>query len=213
MNHLPVEESPSHFAVPQDIRHSSMMNPRFPLLILDLDETLIHASEVELNRTCDFRAGPYFAYTRPGLKDFLTLVSENFELAVWSSSSADYVSSVLNSIWPDSIPLQFSWSRDRCTSVYHSEYQSYYWVKDLRKVKRRGFDLKRVLIVDDEPRKLSRNYGNAIYISPFEGDRSDRDLTLLAGYLNEIALSQDFRRLEKRNWRTSATGTRKSRST
>lgn len=33
------------------------------------------------------------------------------------------------------------------------ERQEAYWVKDLRKVKRRGEDLRRVLVVDDSPEK------------------------------------------------------------
>lgn len=31
-----------------------------PLLILDVDETLLHASEVPANRAADFQCGPYF---------------------------------------------------------------------------------------------------------------------------------------------------------
>ena len=41
------------------------------------------------------------------------------------------------------------------------------YIKDLRKVARLGFDLNRILVVDDKRKKLSRNYGNAIYVAPF----------------------------------------------
>ena len=41
------------------------------LLILDLDETLIFATERPLTREADFRVGPYHVYGRPGLADFL----------------------------------------------------------------------------------------------------------------------------------------------
>lgn len=41
------------------------------LLILDLDGTLIFATERPLTREADFRVGPYPVYGRPGLPDFL----------------------------------------------------------------------------------------------------------------------------------------------
>jgi len=41
------------------------------LLILDLDETLIFATERPLTREADFRIGPYHVYRRPDLADFL----------------------------------------------------------------------------------------------------------------------------------------------
>lgn len=56
----------------------------------------------------------------------------------------------------------------------------YYPAKGLAKVRRLGWSLKRVLIIDDEPIKLRKNYGNAIYVSPFEGAKEDNELELLA---------------------------------
>lgn len=57
------------------------------LLILDLDETLIHGTEHPLERSPDFVVGPYAVYKRPGLSDFLCRMSESFDLAVWTSST------------------------------------------------------------------------------------------------------------------------------
>lgn len=68
----------------------------------------------------------------------------------------------------------------------------------------RTFDLSRVLVVDDTPRKLERNYGNAIYIRAFEGDQKDEELPRLLSYLVQIANEPDFRVLEKRTWRNLA---------
>lgn len=177
-----------------------------PLLILDLDETLIHATTRRCGRDPDFRAGPYAIYKRPGLADFLGRISLHYEIAIWSASSADYVDLIIGKIIPENIALCFQWSRSRCTWSYDAEYQTQFLLKDLKKVKRTGYDLKRTLIVDDESRKLRRSYGNAIYIPPFEGDPGDRELPLLGEYLPSIAAVADFRRLEKRNWRSRAAG-------
>ena len=58
-------------------------------------------------------------------------------------------------------------SRERCIQRFSGESQELDYVKDLKKVSRKGYHLDRVLIVDDSPEKLERNYGNAIYTWPF----------------------------------------------
>jgi RNA polymerase II subunit A small phosphatase-like protein len=174
---------------------------RDPLLILDLDETLIHATESALSTPHDFKAGPYFVHRRPFLESFLATVATAYQLAVWSSSSDDYVATVTRHIFPAEIPLQFEWSRSRCVNRYHPEWQERYFVKDLRKVQRLGYDLKRMLIVDDTPQKLERNYGNAIYVKSFEGDPADDELQHLAPYLLSLAGHENLRAIEKRGWR------------
>lgn len=174
-----------------------------PLLILDVDETLIHASATPPNQSADFRCGPYFVLRRPHLREFLLDCAIRFQLAVWSSSSAEYLHFVLRRILPPEAELVFVWSRERCVRRFDPEWQETYFVKDLRKVERIGFDLARVLIVDDTPKKLERNYGNAIYVEPYFGDTHDRELPQLATYLKTLEAVDDVRPIEKRGWRHS----------
>ena len=75
------------------------------------------------------------------------------------------------------------------------------FIKDIRKIKRLDFDSRRVLMVDDTPSKLSRNYGNAIYVSPYEGALCDTELLHLARYLNVIWDADNCRAIEKRVWK------------
>ena len=171
------------------------------LLILDIDETLLHAAERRLEHEPDYKIGPYFVYLRPFLIEFLTQVQQHFQLAVWSSSSPDYVAAIVDAIIPDSIPLEFTWSRRRCTPRIDPEWHQQYYVKDLRKVKRRGYDLNRVLIVEDTPQQVERNYGNAVYVTPYFGDRTDAELKLLSDYLLKLRLDSNLRRIEKRGWK------------
>lgn len=128
-----------------------------------------------------------------------------FQLAVWSSSSPDYLHAVLAQAVPPEVRLVFVWSRERCVRRFDPELQEHYFVKDLRKVKRIGFDLARVLIVDDTPKKLERNYGNAVYVKPFLGDSDDDELPWLAAYLRTMVTADDVRQIEKRGWRSSLT--------
>lgn len=178
------------------------MSDERPLLILDLDETILHASEYKL-RDADFHVAGLYVYKRPHLEEFLRELSPYFRFAVWTSSSADYASHMVGRFF-ESYPLNFVWSRVQCTRRYDPEMLEAHFVKDLAKVKRKGFDLKRVLIVDDSPEKLLRNYGNLVRVKPFEGNADDDELRHLHGYLISLLPELDFRRVEKRGWRNRA---------
>ncbi|MFB9048207.1 NIF family HAD-type phosphatase [Sphingobium indicum] len=181
-----------------------------PLLILDLDETLIHAREEALDRPADFQVFGYHVYRRPYLTDFLNSVRADFDLAVWSSASDDYVIAIVDHLFGTGFPLRFVWGRSRATLMRlmrdeygyaHDPWDHRRYLKPLKKVKRMGWRLERMLIVDDTPEKCIRNYGNAIHPLPFEGDDSDAELLLLADYLATLKEEPNVRRIEKRHWR------------
>lgn len=172
-----------------------------PLLILDIDETLVHGRVEPLERAADFSADFYHIYMRPHVHEFLKIVSAEYNLACWSSATQDYLETILKEFSRDLEPLQFVWDRRRCTRRFDFILQEEFFLKDLRKVKRAGFDLNRVLILEDEPRKVNRNYGNAIYVKPYFGAIDDEELPKLARYLIEISQTENFRTLEKRSWR------------
>ncbi|NML64831.1 HAD family hydrolase [Hymenobacter sp. RP-2-7] len=183
------------------------------LLILDLDETLIHATTRPLERPADFQVFQYHVYKRPGLDSFLRELAAHFQLAIWSSASDDYVREIAGHILPPSIPLAFVWGRSRCTPFllpradeqeYYDLYtsSSYEYAKRLKKVRRRGYDLRRVLIVDDTPAKVLHNYGNAIYPTPYAGQPNDQELSQLTAYLRSLSTAENVRTIEKRHWRS-----------
>jgi carboxy-terminal domain RNA polymerase II polypeptide A small phosphatase len=172
-----------------------------PLLVLDLDETLVHASETPLAITAEHEVGRYFLYLRPGLSDFLKSIVPAYRLAVWTSSSPSYAHAVCPLVFKHSERLEFIWASDRCTPTRHFETDSWCNAKPLKKLKRLGYDLSRVLVVDDSPEKHTRNYGNLVQVAPFTGDTADEELVHLAEYLNDLKLASDFRTIEKRAWR------------
>ena len=177
------------------------MEPETPiLLILDLDETLIYATEDPLRRELDFIVGPYAIYQRPFLSEFLTSCSAWFHLAIWSSATDEYVQAVVERMMPTGIEPVFDWGRRRCVLRYDLEQFEDYHVKDLKKVKRMGYRLERVLIADDTPSKVQRHYGNAVYVPPFLGDSEDGTLPRLAGYLISLHDVANVRTVEKRGW-------------
>lgn len=171
------------------------------LLILDLDETLIHGALERLDRDSEFCVASFFVYKRPFLDEFLHTVLEWFDVAVWSSASPLYVQAVVQQVFPESASLRFVWANDRCVRRLDLEQFEYYWVKDLKKVKRLGFPLERVLMIDDSPRKLQRHYGNVLRVRPFLGDAADAELRHVLPFLDSLRGVENVRVVEKRHWR------------
>ena len=172
-----------------------------PLLILDLDETLVFATN---DPPCDaftFQCSQYFVYARPNLVGFLDLVEEHYDLAVWTSSGEKYAECIVSNVLAER-ELEFVWARERCTRCFDAERHEEYWVKDLRKVRKRGYKLERVLVVDDTPKKLERSYGNLVQVTPWEGQTADEELLPLGEYLVRLQACGNFRRIEKRGWRS-----------
>lgn len=176
------------------------------LLILDLDETLVHATEAPLARAHDFEVGPYVVYRRPGAEAFIRAMSAHFELAVWTSSTRLYAEPVVAALFPADIVPSFVWSRERCTRRFDPDAHDFEWAKNLDKVKRLGYRLERVLMVDDTPKKLERHYGNLVRVKAFEGDQADVELFGLVDYLPTLADAENVRRIEKRYWRKARVG-------
>jgi TFIIF-interacting CTD phosphatase-like protein len=171
-----------------------------PLLILDVDETLVFGADADLDRPCDFYIGIYHIYKRPHLAEFLATVSDWFDLAIWSSGGADYVTAIAERICPPGSCWKFIWGRERCTPRTYFNCKFVEYVKDLKKVKRLGYNLNQILFVDDTESKLCRNFGNAIYVRPFFGDADDSELLPLCRYLASIREVENYRAIEKRYW-------------
>ena len=170
------------------------------LLILDLDETLVYATHEPWSARYDFRAGSYYVYRRPHLAEFLAFCLDRFSVAVWTSSTRAYADLVVPQIFEEPERLAFVWSRERCTRRFFPEEQDFEYVKNLKKLKIRGYDLRRTIMVDNTPQKLLRNYGNLVRIEDFEGGETDRELQRLTLYLDDLADVENVRTIEKRGW-------------
>ena len=175
--------------------------PQEKLLILDLDETLVYATEHPLSRATDFLAGPYRVYKRPSVDEFLAPCLEWFAVAVWTSSSPAYAAAVTAALFAEPKRLAFVWAGDRCTQVYDHETGESCWRKNLKKVKQKGYAAESVLVVDDSPEKWSQSHGNLVLVRPFVGAQEDDELRRLARYLEDLRNVPDVRAVEKRGWR------------
>ena len=171
------------------------------LVILDLDETLVYATEAELDRAPDFRAAHYAVYKRPHVEQFLAGLFETCRVAIWTSSGRVYATEVVTHLLGSPSRLQFFWCAERCTDRFDHETRGRYTVKKLHKVRKRGYELARVVVVDDSPEKHALNYGNLIAVAPFEGDASDAELPRLLRYIRALEEEPNVRAVEKRTWR------------
>lgn len=88
--------------------------PARPLLVLDLDETLWHGHP-------DPQApGGVHILLRPHLAEFLSLVGQQYDLAVWTAASEDWMHAGLAAVhgatgFDLASRAVFLWDRSRCT--------------------------------------------------------------------------------------------------
>ncbi|MFZ6733729.1 HAD family hydrolase [Undibacterium sp. Ji42W] len=146
-----------------------------PLIVFDLDETLVHASTADLGHPATLTLTPYFVYQRPFLAEMLEQLAPNDDLAVWSSSR-EYVDAIVAQVFGARYPLKFAWSVERCVQRVDIKNNSYVYIKDLRKIQGQGYTLDQVSIVDDSPEKIVRQPRNHVVIIPYLGDQNDRAL-------------------------------------
>jgi RNA polymerase II subunit A small phosphatase-like protein len=180
-----------------------------PLLILDIDETLIHTENVpdeyadQYDYDFKFKGNGkslYYTKKRPYLDQFLDFAYANFDIAIWTAAGEDYAREILKNIRVLESSLKFFYTRDNCTIKLSYDYSDYYGVKNLNKLKKKGYDLNQVLIVDDKAGTAVNNYSNLILIKPFTDDNDDTELLKLISYLQTIKDESNYRRIEKRGW-------------
>jgi len=176
------------------------------LLVLDVDETLVHTVDTTKeslpDRPADFLFGKnYHVYLRPHLQTFLGRCESRYTLAVWSAGGRAYIDFLLPRLFKNPHSLAFAWSSNRC-GFRRLETGEAFAIKDLKKVKKRGFRLERTLLVEDTPANGSRQYGNVVAVRPYMGEQDDDELLKLATYLEKLYHRPNFRTVEKRGWRS-----------
>lgn len=160
------------------------------LVILDIDQTLIHSVDKPAGADGGGRkrgrftirvgrgVAPFYVFERTFLQYFLQrlrmLISHSFRVAVWTAAQPDYAKKVLDQIWPSwEDELMFLYCFSKCTTL-----PSGHVVKDLRKLPH-GYD---TLLVDDNPSTYSLNTRNNFSVwkmRPFTYDENVVDRELL----------------------------------
>ena len=143
------------------------------ILVLDLDETLIHSS-FDNSEHYDFEACvtignscySVFIQKRPGVDEFLQVVLENFDVFIFTASISEYSSSIVSKLIPG-FPVEKILTREHC------KYLNGNFIKELSLF---GKDLSQVIIVDDKAVSFCLNPSNGIIIPTWDGDENDNKL-------------------------------------
>ena len=161
-------------------------------LVLDLDETLIHSAFEPFNPKDDIRLNikikgeEYIIHVlkRPFLDQFLKIVSEKYEIIIFTASISDYANPLLDKLDPFK-KISHRLFRDHCTRTDNGLF-----IKDLNKL---GRNLKDVIIIDNNPISYTLNKMNGLPILTWHSIQSDNELIKLIPLLLYLTNIDDVR--------------------
>ncbi|KAH7568718.1 hypothetical protein ACOSP7_011746 [Xanthoceras sorbifolium] len=191
-------ESGVHFLAPKALFFEKesyalprLISPDKRTIFLDLDETLIHSKPDPPPKRFDFIVRPridgemmnFYVLKRPGVDAFLESISEKYEVVVFTAGLKEYASLVLDRLDKKGL-ISHRLYRDSCKQFDGK------FVKDLSEV---GRDLKKAVIVDDNPNAYHFQPENAIPVKPFTGDNCDVELLKLIDFFQGCQSYVDMR--------------------
>ena len=181
----PFRESPPDapsklsFRLLQMIRSSPQRNRK--ILVLDLDETLVHASTTPLDPThfdvlVQNPSGGYttmFVCERPYLQYFLAHVSQWYTVAIFTAATKEYATPIIQKLDRGKV-IRKKYFRNDCIV------ESGHYVKNLSRLSGPRPDLfSNYIIIDNLPASYRSNPHNAIPISSYSADAASTDTELL----------------------------------
>ena len=139
-------------------------------LVLDLDETIVHNKSTE-------KIDPII---RPGTEEFLKILSQFYEIILFTASTKEYAETTLNYIKNSNL-INYKLYREYTTKLSDN------YLKDIGKI---GRDLKRTIIIDNVSENFCLNPENGIFINSWMGDENDRCLFELIPVLKSIVVNK-----------------------
>ncbi|CAD8054137.1 unnamed protein product [Paramecium sonneborni] len=152
-------------------------------LIFDLDETLIHT--VEINNPTDYKVIIHIPNEqesevrfniRPHCQQMLKVLSEFYELILFTASYREYADKILEYIDPKSNLFSYRFYRESCLEI-----EEEFLIKDLRVIE--GRKLENMAIIDNNAYSYYFQLDNGIPIIPFEENKQDKELIFMTDYL------------------------------
>ncbi|GMI53254.1 hypothetical protein TeGR_g9025 [Tetraparma gracilis] len=125
---------------------------------------------------------------RPGLDEFLEACAGRWETRIFTAAMSVYANPVLDTLDPDDEIFSKRYYREQCTP--HPSLGVY--AKDLSLVVD-DRDLKRVVLVDNNPMSFLTQPSNGVLVSNFYDDPEDETLPAVMGLLEELDSLPDVR--------------------
>ncbi len=161
-------------------------------LVLDFDETLVHITMNPLKRSklkplviYDF-SDIYYVYIRPGLKEFINNVKDDYTLFIWSASTKRFLYLVMHNIGIDHSMFKYIFTRKHCDDMGN------YYTKDLTRFFSE-YELSQTVLVDNSIYNFIPQPSNGYHIKTFLGSHKDKDFKVLQSNLKLLQNREDIR--------------------
>ena len=187
--------------------------PKKKLLLIDLDETLVHSEfrtrenfkdlDTFVKRSkcyvktfsfsddnCIYYMDVFF---RPYLKVFLQEISNYFYLAIFTAATKNYADTILDYIDPDNEYFKFRLYRDACIPI-----QQRLYIKDLRIIK--DYDPMNVILMDNSLYSFMNQPSNGMLVNSFYTNHKDNQLISARNFLLKHILPCNDVRKECEKW-------------
>ena len=192
-----------------EIEKISLSNKK--LLLLDLDETLIHSDfseqfldneNIKYDGIISFlldnsitddeskddsdekKLNSVGIFIRPGVQKFLDEVSKYFEVGIFTASIPEYADAAINYLDPENKYIKLRLYRNNCINV-----GNLFKVKDLRILK--NINIKNIVLVDNNMYSFIPQLNNGILINSFYYDKEDKELDNVLRYLIDYVFPAD----------------------
>lgn len=170
--------------------------------MFDLEETLVHVSKntanadlilpvrkIGVDKSSQGSAIQIGIFLRPRLIEVLKELKKSYELILFTSSSKEITSRIVDYMEKDGALFDFKLTRDKCYITDNSLF-----IKDLRIINRPLSDM---ILVDDSTYSYGFQLDNGVPIIPFTGNPTDAELTLLVQYIEYAFRSKDVRKVNR----------------
>ena len=194
-------------------------NENNKILVIDLDETLIHTSFQKIqapdliiqldstynkkmdnnknnNENSNQKIVEAYIRIRPGVEEFLSQISKYYDIYVYSASSKNYLNTIIKNIDKNNIIKQ-CYCRDDCI-MYVEDYEEdfdkpnneYKYIKDLKKINK---ELRNIVFIDNNTISFKLQEKNGIPIKSWFDDYEDLELYKLIPILKNLSGFYDVR--------------------
>jgi RNA polymerase II subunit A small phosphatase-like protein len=163
-------------------------------LVIDLDETLVHSDfnyfynpdiilKVGIDDNDPTTKCDVYVSIRPGVKEFLSQLSNYYEIIFFTASCESYAKPLMNYLDEKKV-VSHKLFRDHCTE------QEGVYIKDLSKLSK---DLKNIVLLDNNIYSFAFQRENGIPIRSWYGDYNDIELYKLIPLLKNLSGFYDVR--------------------
>lgn len=186
------------------LTETRLYSVRRKIMVLDLDETLIHSHhdgsinpltpltppDFIVRVTIESHPVRFFVHKRPHVDFFLFMISQWYELVVFTASMEMYGMAVAKKLDNSRNIFQRMYFRQHCTMDFNG------YTKDLTTVCQ---DLSSIFILDNSPAAYRGNPDNAIPVKSWFSDPHDTALLDLLPVLDALRFTNDVRSVLSRN--------------